>query len=64
METDRTGAMLRDTYHCCSCIVSGVFSLAIFGGTLVVLHEKMLPTGMTPSENIQRIVETAPWRNR
>ena len=53
METDRTGAMLRDTYHCCSCFVGGVLSLVILGGAMFFLHEQLLPT----SEIRQRILE-------
>ena len=56
MEHDRTGDMLRDTYHSCSCMVGGVLSLAIFGGVLVTLHEVFRPSGMSPAENIQRIL--------
>ncbi|QIN96944.1 hypothetical protein [Synechococcus phage S-H34] len=45
METDRTGAMLRDTYNCCSCIAGGVFSLALFAGVFFVVHEEFRPSG-------------------
>ena len=37
--------MLRDTYYCCSCIVSGVLSLALFGGVLFAVHEELRPSG-------------------
>ena len=50
MEHDRTGDMLRDTYHCFSCVVGGVLSLAIFGGVLVTLHEVLLPSGRIAPE--------------
>ena len=53
METDRTGAMLRDTYLFCSCFVGGVLSLVILGGSMFFLHEQLLPT----SEIRQRILE-------
>jgi len=51
MEHDRTGAMLRDTYNCFSCVVGGVFSLALFGVVLVALHEELLPSGRFSPQN-------------
>ena len=45
MEHDRTGAMLRDTYYGCSCIISGVLSLALFAGVFLVIHEEFRPSG-------------------
>ncbi|WVQ00163.1 hypothetical protein [Synechococcus phage MA01] len=45
MEHDRTGAMLRDAYYGCSCIISGVLSLALFAGIFLVVHEEFLPSG-------------------
>ena len=51
MEHDRTGDMLRDTYHCFSCVVGGVFSLALFGVVLVALHEELLPSGRFSPQN-------------
>ena len=45
MEYDRTGAMLRDFYNSCSCVMGGIFCLVFLGGFGWVAHEILLPSG-------------------
>ena len=48
--------MLRDTYHSCSCMVGGVLSLTVLFVSIIAIHEVFRPSGMSPAENIQRIL--------